>query len=427
MGLGLYVGAKIKPAGLFKKKPAPKQVFQKIEKSALKHLQNKGLNYASTSIHNNILYLSFYPAEEDVAFFVNNDNYLICSAKTSSAGPGYHAFLVNMLETIGLETNLEWIWHDEEKDFIDETDYFPKKDFSSLQAAMITHLHAISNHLVEHDDLSNIALSLPMHLSIVHSHYAASPLGFWEKKFFEEVSRLQKEDGHLLKYAEQFFPWWDEEIDAEFWKNLALVQMWLNVPWHPAVPGQTQSMHDLSLALDCLLKAQKLDTQINIPEQEMQEIKGLLSINDLGVDYPIPDQNKIGYKRLPIRKPLTGGWSVITPGFFYKTTEDDHSTIIFYYDTKTVRGCSVSFEGAKSPIQDIDNQDVIAKIDTDELKGKAIQKKVSDENGDYWILECEISSSNSVCILTICYEKEDELAWAIETFNSVQHTQPNSN
>jgi len=99
--------------------------------------------YPQAIIHRDVLYLELHPAEEDVRFFVDDHDYLICSARTSSAGPGYHAFLVELLEMIQGPAKISWIWDDEEKEFMDETTYFSKRDFNTLQMEMVVILYTL--------------------------------------------------------------------------------------------------------------------------------------------------------------------------------------------------------------------------------------------------------------------------------------------
>ncbi len=55
------------------------------------------------------------------------------------------------------------------------------------------------------------------------------------------------------------------------------------------------------------------------------------------------------------------------------------------------------------------------------LIGKATKRRVEEDNQSYWMLECQIASVNSLCILRICFQDEkEELPWAIDTFQSIQ-------
>lgn len=48
---------------------------------------------------------------------------LVLSARTSSAGPGYHAWLVDLIELVSARLNLDWQWADADGDIGDETGF----------------------------------------------------------------------------------------------------------------------------------------------------------------------------------------------------------------------------------------------------------------------------------------------------------------
>src|SRR4051812_24319455 len=56
------------------------------------------------------LLVRLHPSEESVEFFFEASGNFVCAAKTSTAGPGYHAFLLEWLENLGTACRLPWIW-----------------------------------------------------------------------------------------------------------------------------------------------------------------------------------------------------------------------------------------------------------------------------------------------------------------------------
>jgi hypothetical protein len=50
------------------------------------------------------------PFEEPAEFWMREDGALVCSGKTSSLGPGYHQFLVGLLDRVGERLELDWEW-----------------------------------------------------------------------------------------------------------------------------------------------------------------------------------------------------------------------------------------------------------------------------------------------------------------------------
>ena len=47
-----------------------------------------------------LLQMQFHPSAEAVEFFFDDEQRLVCSAKTNTCGPGYHAYLIDMRSTL---------------------------------------------------------------------------------------------------------------------------------------------------------------------------------------------------------------------------------------------------------------------------------------------------------------------------------------
>lgn len=102
MGLGIYVGAKIPRKGFLKRAVCCEDLFDLIENTALQFLHSKTLKHSYLSRDEQVLYLSFHPSEEDVYFYCRDDNHIVCSAKTSSAG--HREWAISTFQTIQYET-----------------------------------------------------------------------------------------------------------------------------------------------------------------------------------------------------------------------------------------------------------------------------------------------------------------------------------
>src|SRR5688572_6592187 len=120
MGLGIHIKAEIN-------KPSQ---FSKIQRTITENTSGLFTDFLSFSESENSLYVTLHPCEETVSFEYANDS-LICSAKTNSVGPGYHAYLVELLEKVGTELQIPWTWNLEEGEehYLDETDYYRHRDF----------------------------------------------------------------------------------------------------------------------------------------------------------------------------------------------------------------------------------------------------------------------------------------------------------
>jgi hypothetical protein len=419
MGLGLYIAAELNSSTLLKKKPDTKKLLSDIGKEIASYLQEKELAILSDqTFDNGALYIRLHPAEEQVEIFAKDD-YLICSAKTSSAGPGYHAFLVDLLETVGSNCKLRWDWGNEDKGFSDETGYCRNKNFKELQLQMGSYLKAIANSLVK-EDWTNTALSLPTHFRFETSYFAASSMGFWNKDFFENI--LQSDANEILNFAARFFPWWNQPIDAEFWKNAALVQMWTDIKWRP--PLSDGEKRELSCVYQCLSNATKLDVAIKIPKIELEAIKSLLRIIPDSDDYPIPSEGGIGFHRYNMRRQTTGCWSIVIPGYFYQNSEADNSKVAYWYGGRTVYASSFTIE-PKDKLPDLsatsDTALDVFRFEKDDRHGVAELTKEQDGENCRWLMHCQMAVPESVSILTIVFEEKNDLGWAKKVFESADY------
>jgi hypothetical protein len=133
MGLGLQTTASLrrkKAFGFLAAIVPPKEVADAIQGCArgtpLEPLTSlaelgDGSGYAVT----------LHPAAE--ALYLEADGETVtASAKTSNVGPGYHAFLVFVLDSVQASLGLKWEWAEED----DETGFARHGDFARLQAEM---------------------------------------------------------------------------------------------------------------------------------------------------------------------------------------------------------------------------------------------------------------------------------------------------
>jgi hypothetical protein len=364
-------------------------------------------------IADGVLYSSLHPAAEDVEFSYQHD-LLICSAKTSTAGPGFHAYLVEMLEELGSRCDLPWDWADEGEGFLDETGYQADRDFARTQEEMSWWLRAVANSVLDASHSSHHLISMRSNFGLAHGDYfAASATGFWDRAFFEEAASRQPDT--LGALASQFFPWWNKEMDAQFWRGAALVQMWERLAWSP--PENDCQRASYELALTCLSKARQLDPSIALPEAEELEIRALLSGEQA---FPVPAANRIGFRRLNMRRRLTGHWAITAPGYFYEKHEKD--TVIFWYDDRFIHGSSLSFApdipNAWEPGDRAIGALEVFTFDEGDRKGSAVLCEEEESGLHRRLLFCKIQSPQTLCLLSIYFRNPEDLGWARQVFES---------
>ncbi len=100
MGLSIRTGMKPNKRFFFKRSESFQDLLHRLASSINIYLAEKHLEAVSyITMGKETMLVGLHPAEEEVGFYVDQ-GYLVCAAKTSSAGPGYHAFVIEMLDEL---------------------------------------------------------------------------------------------------------------------------------------------------------------------------------------------------------------------------------------------------------------------------------------------------------------------------------------
>ena len=420
MGLGIYIKGEINKSFLsFQKKS--------VDLSTIKDYltaQASGVFkvFRSFSGDENTLQATLHPCEEPVYFELSKKT-IVCSAKTNSVGPGYHAYLVQLIEQLGRDLGITWYWDLEEGDdyFQDETGYFHHRNYEQLQYEMLRWLKALCQHYVDETDGSQIMISLPMGFPrMQRDYFAVSPIRIWDKDWFDKVGSQEPED--LSWAGKEFFIWWKKEADAEFYKRTGIAMLNVDCPWHYPVDDDDKRI--LTTIDQLFEEAKALDSAVGLPGEDWTAVKNLLAEDE--VDIPATEY---GYRKHLMTFDLPGDWLMVLPGTMCRAT--DGNTLVFYDHIRTVRcvAYNISKEESDAAYAEKffdDNENVNAGTEildtTTGLAGKAIIYYTidKDEDSEYWVLQGVKVKDNEFLLSTICYPTEEHKAWAIETWTSIK-------
>jgi len=430
MGLGIYITGEPERSGLLRRRPSSETLFDAI-KGAAADLIDDSLTrrFFLSEQGTSELALFLHPAEENVGISYDGRDVTL-SAKTSSAGPGYHAWLVNFVEHIGERVGITWDWRDGDEDSADETDYHSHRDFGRLQAAMANWLQEFSKYFLNESDLDSLNICLPLDFSPVHEHFAISPMGVWEREWFECVIRADADE--IGDIAQTFFPAWRRSEDALYWRNFGLTMCWMELPWHVPATKHEKAMYQLTV--DAFARARELDPTSDLPHAEIAEIESLLEDNDCN---RAPRPTGLGFQRGTMRRQLTGGWSVELPGYYYQGNEEDCTTILFWFGDRVMRGSSASYSGDDETLTNLAEvlvRETMAKyegggrtavIEGDDRFGWIYEAEAQDDDTEapYWNAQALIGSGNNIGLLTVSYsDRERDWGWALEVINTVEYS-----
>jgi hypothetical protein len=428
MGLGFCLGAELPVKGLLRKRMPAEKLLSEVGKCAFRNTSDPIMRRIfSYNQKGRKSFLVVHPTAEPVQFIVDANGFLTVSANTSTVGPGYHKYLIELLEKIGSECSLIWRTTGKEK-LGDETGYINERNYASLQYEMLKWLQAVARILISKPEEEYVfSINLPLDEAITGQHFASTWLGPLDRKWFEEVAETEIQNLH--EKGREFFPWWDQEMDALFWKNCGLSYAWFYLPWN--VPIRLKERELYQLALDCFKKAKELDPTVHLPEQEMEEIQILLSKKT--PDSIPPKHGLIGYRRALMNKFVSGGWRIEIPGYYYEDVENNGTTTLFWFGERTVRVSSITVKpqiGKRGTPQHL-----LSEILEKRFKGgleefeyskghllyRAYLSPTEEKDGKGFVLRGAAAMTNSICIVTILFTDSADKEWAVRTWKSIYH------
>lgn len=367
----------------------------------------------------NAFYVTLHPCEETVSFeCINGD--LICSAKTNSVGPGYHAYLVELIEKIGKDLHIQWIWNLEEGEeyYLDETDYYSHRDFKQLQLEMLKWLKALAKSFTEEEG-GQYMFTMPFgYPRMKRDYFAMSPLSLWTRESFKKIAESDVDE---LEWAGQdFFIWWDKKDDDQFYKKTGIALLNVECPWH--YPADEKERKLLSNINNCFELAKQSNSLIDLPFADWATVRCFL--NEKAADIPETD---FGYKKHLMAFDLPGQWMIDLPGSFYYT--EDENTEVYYDQERNVRCICYTRNDDKTDqeyadgfFKDKDNAGVEFLSSANDIAGKAVVYYTIDKEfeQEYWVLQGVKVKGDRFVFSTICYPGEEYKQWAIDTWNSIR-------
>jgi len=245
-----------------------------------------------------------HPAAESVDFVLEAGDGLRVMAKTSTVGPGYHAYLVDLLRGLGDELGVHW------ESVEDDTGYYAGGDFSTVEREMLVWIGAVARLVLEKDAVG-LMVSLPTTHRFAFDGALATPLGprsiDWVKAVAADPS-----------VGRDLFPWWGRGVDAQQRLSRVLCRMWTEVRWREPITDEEDDLRQELLAE--LAEAYAADPTLDYPWREWAS---------LGCAEPFVVEAAaqatgplVGYRRRPVRVDLPGGWSLELPGAFAEEQEE---------------------------------------------------------------------------------------------------------
>ncbi|MDR1640438.1 MAG: hypothetical protein LBT59_12135 [Clostridiales bacterium] len=346
-------------------------------------------------------------------------NRLFVQVKTNFGGPGYHAYVVDMLDGLGIEPEVT----------SDDTGYYDKRDFAELQNQMGKYLEIIARSLIG-SDIPQYG-TRAMHIRADSIRYGAAkgsvdcPLGPLDMDFFKRVTKGER-------LGEQFYIWWHRELDQRFYLSCALYQIWCNVNWlHPETDEEREI---LSSTLSCLAKAYELDRSLNYPAAEWSEIADLANRKSLKLKiakwFGEVGPGTLGYRRNLIIYRFSD-WVFAHKGkMHFRMIKDDGYDVSFFWDEDyTIRVSLQKFFNSDGSVPSSETALGIklsgsskhekVKLEDKNILAAATHERVAANGKNVWESSLYAALKGTMFMLNIQYQKPEIRAVAREIFSTV--------
>ncbi len=377
-----------------------------------------------------VLLVVFHPAVPPVELRLGGSGKLRVYAITCPAGPGYHIFLCNLLRQMADDFALTWI----DDDCSDPTGYFQTQQRAVCEQRFLASLSELCA-------AGPAAVGLPPDHGFTYPAEVLTPVGPRTRAWCADVAADPAK-------GRDFFPWWNPQLDAAFYRGRALVRLWCEFFWRPPLTEDEGEVAD-QIAND-LASAFKLDPAIELPWGEWLELLAsiendtsfcvtpkdrVLSIElwkRAGPPPVVPGRCRMGYRRWPVRVRLEGGWQIEVPGELAREWNRDEQTWTAWDQTRTVWFQVLRFtkrdgeppsaeEAADVGRRSLPDGEELPPIIRPGLRGEAVFGVVEEDGRKLWRLSSVTGVRGQLAVCNIYIEKESDRDWAMRTWHSLHY------
>lgn len=357
-----------------------------------------------------LVLVSLHPAAPPL--FVRLGARAAVAAETGSAGPGYHAFVIDALKKLP-EVGLEMVGGEGLRG--DPTGYAEGAPFASVVTACATWLAAEAAPLVE-AGAGSLAL-LPGHrYETVSAAPFNTPLGRRGLPWLEAVAR----DGHAGLDA---LPWRGLGRDAAFHRDRALSQLWCGVRFR--APGTELELERLESVVDDLEHAHEAAPEMALPTRAWAELAGfagreLPPAGAVAMDASQP----VGYRRDEVLVEAQDGWWLTVPG---QLSEDEREGAFWAGDTErgvwlaAFRPEDATADPAALARAALQDEPLGELFEDDEGGVHKVANLVSDPDSEGQLLHYACAVDGALAVGMFAFGGPEGRAWAVRTLLAMRH------
>ncbi|SFI97015.1 hypothetical protein SAMN04515648_2224 [Phyllobacterium sp. CL33Tsu] len=346
---------------------------------------------------------SILPTDEDVHFYQDGAQ-VNFSAATVATGPGYHDYLVALLDELVEQEKLV-VTQDEE--FSDDTQYWTDRNYDVLQTHMSVYFNSVSKVVVERSRASKHG---PLSLSLS----AQEALDVFKDRIMTVRGPRDVDFFGFKGEAANFFPWWDFGLPARAAFGLAEAMLWRSFPWRGPI--------DQYEALFIQVLSELIKIAREEPRLETDKKLNVAAFEAASRSKTWPRPPGMGYLRYPRPQPFGDNWWITLPGHFILGWDDRFKQNVF----KSI-GCIVV--PAATTIEHDDRrppEGFTGKLDVSVVKDKLSfygiwnYNKQEDGKTDQWLEGCAVAR-DGVTYLFILMDDPGLKQWAVDTLLSIEH------
>lgn len=346
---------------------------------------------------------------------------ILGECQTNIAGPGFHAAVIHFLELFAARAELGLYVEDatgyyEERDFLKMRRNYFYQWFTDLMATVLEKKDEAGDQLV----CWPTDYYLPEeHKDMITTHIRRFAIS--------EIAGMMR-SGMSMAFARDFFIWNEEEKDAYYYRNSALVMLNQECYFMPSVRSrEDQDINHKILAL--LERALAMKPDIPFPKKEYLELCTLAEHEPVDVSgvTEYAKEIEIGCRKGLLFRTI-GCMRFAVPGnYLYDSNSRGNSER--YYDGKNKDGhefyiCALNTRGEASfqeaPFQK-DTVQEVQEFQSGGTKGKiAVYRPMEKDGKTVHSVAAQMIYKNQMTIVSINYENPEDRAWAFDLIRRVQ-------
>ncbi len=295
--------------------------------------------------------ISIMPIGADLVLAPEHGKGLTASAATGHVGPGYHAWLIDILDRAAQAHGLKWVDSgagDASDETLaappsgDRTGYFADRDLEQLRFRFREHVAVEAGTAVAEwdngDDVVPFGTAMPV-VPAEGGQCIATLRGPIPRVAAECARSGSDEDAQL------FYPWWEMPMpgrgpDKPTCLNLAEALLWVAFPWRAPLSPREKAVAEAARAL--LTRAGPGEAG-EIPVDELET----LMLTETPTQ---PRAEGIGYLRGTVTRALDESWRIRLPGWFRRLPVDENGIQGWWFEDREVHVLPIPLDrSAPSP------------------------------------------------------------------------------